>query len=52
MTITDSSMDASSSIPIEERRSLHRRLLRGGRRSLDRDWLQFGLGGVLGLSMI
>lgn len=52
MTNTDSSMDTFTSIPIEERRSLHRRLLRGGRRSLDRDWLDLGLSGVFALSMI
>ena len=45
-------MDQIASVPIEERRSLHRRLLPGGRRSADRDWLDLGLGGVFGLSMI
>lgn len=52
MTSTDSSMDTIASIPIEERRSLHRRLMKGGRRSIDRDWLDLGLTGAFALSMI
>ena len=45
-------MDTIASIPIEERRSLHRRLMKGGRRSVDRDWLDLGLTGAFALSMI
>ncbi|MEM7429523.1 MAG: ATP-binding protein [Pseudomonadota bacterium] len=39
-------------VPIVERRKLHRRLLQGGRRGADQNWLDLGVTSAVALSMI
>ena len=52
MANTDTAPASVTAVPIAERRKLHRRLVHGGRRGADRNWLDLGATGAIALSVI